>query len=103
MLLKVRFWFQPSSTLTSSNATATNSIVHQPFDANDCNDADTRISTAEAAASASALQPFVDEINELNSLSSALREVRDKKELQAYGMLQGAAYQKSDQRNQGAD
>ena len=86
-----------SSTLTSSNATATNSIVPPtPFDANDCNDADTRISTAEAAASASALQPFVDEINELNSLSAALREVRDKKELQAYGMLQGAAYQKSE-------
>ena len=86
-----------SSTLTSEDATATNSIIPPtPYDANDCTAADDRIADAEAAASASALQPFVDEINELNSLSAALRKVRDKKELQAYGMLQGAAYQKSE-------
>lgn len=86
-----------SSTLTAGSGTATITPI-SPTGAVDgvggCATLDQNISNAEATLVA-AVNANLPEINRLNNLSQALRQYRDEEELQAYGMLQGAAYERS--------
>ena len=84
-----------SSTLgTSATATVTSvSPLNPPVST--CNTSDSTISSAETALT-NAINANINELQRLNGLASSLREVRDKMELEAYGMLQGAAYEKSE-------
>jgi hypothetical protein len=84
-----------SSTLgTSATATVTSISPLNPS-ASTCNTSDSAISSAETALT-DAINANISELQRLNDLSSSLREVRDKMELEAYGMLQGASYEKSE-------
>lgn len=82
-----------SSTLTSSNSVATVTSIPPPGSETGaaCVARATTITDAESALT-SIINTNLPEINRLNDLSSALRRLRDDDELQAYGMLQGAAY-----------
>ncbi len=85
-----------ASTLGEATSTATNTTV-SPTGAVDgvgaCATLNTNITNAEAAL-ASAISTNIPEINRLNALSQALRDLRDEDELQAYGLLQGAAFER---------
>jgi len=85
-----------ASTLGEAASTATNTTT-SPTGAVDgagvCVTLQTNIDNAEAALT-SAINANLPEINRLNSISQALRELRDEDELQAYGMLQGASFEK---------
>ena len=91
-----------SSTLTSNTSNATITTI-SPTGAVDgvnngsanCADLDASITAAENALT-QAINDNLPELQRLNSLASTLREVRDKNELEAYGMLQGSAFQKSE-------
>jgi hypothetical protein len=86
-----------SSTLTGSDSTSTVTSI-SPTGLVDgvgaCNTLDQNITNSEAAL-VSAVNANLAEVNRLNDLSQALRLYRDEEELQAYGMLQGAAYERS--------
>jgi len=86
-----------SSNLTAGSGTATITPI-SPTGAVDgvggCATLDQNISNAEAALVA-AVNANLPEINRLNDLSQVLRQYRDEEELEAYGMLQGAAYERS--------
>jgi len=88
-----------SSTLTESTATATNSSVGPPGSETGaaCAARDTAITDAQTTL-ANSVNANLAEAQRLNSLSQALRSYRDEQELQAWGLLQGAAYE--DQRMQ---
>lgn len=83
-----------SSLGTDATATITTISPLNPQVAT-CNASDTDVTDAETALT-DAINDNVNEIIRLNALSSTLREVRDKKEIEAYGMLQGASFEKSE-------
>ena len=58
----------------------------------DCGASDTLISTRQTAL-ANSVTANLAEAQRLNALSQALRSYRDEEEIQAWGMLQGAAYE----------
>ena len=60
-----------------------------------CADRDAAITAADSALT-NAINGNIAEARRLNALSKSLREVRDKKELEAYGMLQGSAFEKAE-------
>ena len=60
-----------------------------------CADRDAAITAADSALT-NAINGNIAEARRLNALSKSLREVRDKKELEAYGMLQGASFEKAE-------
>jgi len=86
-----------SSTLGESTTTATFTST-SPTGAVDgvgaCATLDTNIANAQTAYT-NALNDNLTEINRLNDLSQALRRIRDDEELEAYGLLQGAAFERS--------
>ena len=85
-----------TSSSLGTNATATvTSISPLSPSASTCTTSDSTISSAETALT-DAINANITELQRLNNLSSSLREVRDKMELEAYGMLQGASYEKSE-------
>ena len=57
-----------------------------------CSTADQNITNSEAAL-VTAVNNNLAEVNRLNDLSQVLRSYRDEEEIQAWGMLQGAAYE----------
>jgi hypothetical protein len=86
-----------SSTLAGPTSTATVTSI-SPTGAVDgvgsCATIDQNITNSEAAL-VTAVNNNLAEAQRLNALSQALRSYRDEEELQAYGMLQGAAYERS--------
>lgn len=91
-----------SSSTLGTNATATITSV-SPTGATDgsntgaaqCATRDATITTNETALT-TAINANLAEARRLNALSESLRQVRDKKELEAYGMLQGSAFEKTE-------
>ncbi len=91
-----------SSSTLGTNATAT-IISVSPTGATDgsntgaaqCATRDATIVTNETALT-TAINNNLAEARRLNALSESLRQVRDKKELEAYGMLQGSAFEKTE-------
>ena len=85
-----------ASTLGDVASTATNTSI-SPTGAVDgvgeCAAFDTNITNALNALEI-AVQKNRSEIFRLNAISQVLRQLRDEEELQAYGMLQGASYEK---------
>ena len=83
-----------SSTLTEATATATNTSVGPPGSETGaaCDARNTTITNAETALTNSVTANLA-EAQRLNALSQALRSYRDEEELQAWGLLQGAAYE----------
>ena len=82
-----------SSTLTESTSVATLTSV-SPTPGADCGAADAAIATANTNF-ANAVANNLTQAQNLNALSQALREYRDEEELEAYGLLQGAAFERS--------
>ena len=84
-----------SSTLATSQQSATVTSI-SPTGLVDgvgaCNTLNQNITNSEAELVA-AVNANIAEVNRLNDLSQALRSYRDEEELQAWGMLQGAAYE----------
>ena len=80
-----------SSTLTESTSTATNTSA-SPTPGADCAATDANI-TAKETALTNSVTANLAEAQRLNALSQALRTYRDEEELQAWGLLQGAAYE----------
>ena len=80
-----------SSTLTESTSTATNTSA-SPTPGADCAATDANI-TAKETALTNSVTANLAEAQRLNALSQALRSYRDEEELQAWGLLQGAAYE----------
>ena len=80
---------EPASTATNTTTSPTGVVDG----AGVCVTLQTNITNAEAAL-VSAINTNLPEINRLNSISQALRELRDEDELEAYGMLQGAAFER---------
>ena len=80
-----------SSTLTEEQATATNTPV-SPGPQTDCAGKDAAIATANTNLT-NAVNANLAEAQNLNALSQALRAYRDEEEIQAWGMLQAAAYE----------
>ena len=76
----------------TTNATFTSTPPPGSDDATACAARQTDI-TNKINAHAAMKSANMAEINRLNSLSQALRSYRDEEELQAWGMLQGAAYE----------
>ena len=91
-----------SSSTLGTNATATITSV-SPTGATDgsntgaaqCATRDATITTNETALT-TAINANLAEAQRFNALSESLRQVRDKKELEAYGMLQGSAFEKTE-------
>ena len=91
-----------SSSTLGTNATATITSV-SPTGAVDgvnngsanCADRDATI-TANETALTNAINATLQKHKDSTSLAKSLREVRDKKELEAYGMLQGSAFEKTE-------
>ena len=77
---------QQSATVTSISPTGVVDGVGS------CNTLDQNITNSEAAL-VTAVNNNLAEVNRLNDLSQALRSYRDEEEIQAWGMLQGAAYE----------
>ena len=82
-----------SSTLTEETSVATLTSV-SPTPGADCGAADAAIATANTNF-ANAVANNLTQAQNLNALSQALREYRDEEELEAYGLLQGAAFERS--------
>jgi len=86
-----------SSTLTAGSGTATITPI-SPTGAVDgvgaCATVDQNITNSEAAL-VTAVNNNLAEAQRLNALSQALRSYRDDEEIEAYGMLQSAAYERS--------
>ena len=82
-----------SSTLTESTSVATLTPV-SPTPGADCAASDASIATANTNF-ANAVTDNLTKAQNLNALSQALREFRDEEELEAYGLLQGAAFERS--------
>ena len=80
-----------SSTLTENTSVATLTSV-SPTPGADCSASDANI-TAKETALTNAVNANIAEARRLNALSQALRVYRDEEEMQAWGMLQGAAYE----------
>jgi hypothetical protein len=80
-----------SSTLAGPQSTATVTSI-SPGPQSDCPGRDALI-TANEAALVTAVDNNITEINRLNDLSQVLREYRDEEELEAWGLLQSAAYE----------
>lgn len=80
---------------TSAVATVTSTSPTGAVDGvGGCATLDQNIANAEAALVA-AVNANLPEINRLNDLSQVLRQYRNEEELEAYGMLQGASYERS--------
>ena len=80
-----------SSTLTENTSVATLTSV-SPTPGADCSASDANI-TAKQTALTNAVNANIAEARRLNALSQALRAYRDEEEMEAWGMLQGAAYE----------
>tara|TARA_B100000900_G_scaffold199344_1_gene169047 strand:+ start:1337 stop:2887 length:1551 start_codon:yes stop_codon:yes gene_type:complete len=83
-----------SSTLTEVTATATNTSV-SPGPQADCPGKDAAITTANTNLT-NAVNANLAEAQRLNDLSQALRAYRDDEEIEAWGILQSAAFEKQD-------
>jgi hypothetical protein len=83
-----------SSTLTEEQSVATNTPV-SPGPQLDCPGRDTAITTANTNL-ANAVSANLSEAQTLNDLSQALRAYRDDEEIEAWGILQSAAFEKQE-------
>jgi len=90
-----------SSTLTEATATATNTPV-SPGPQTDCAGKDAAIATANTNLT-NAVNANLAEAQRLNDLSQALRAYRDDEEIEAWGILQSAAFEKQEADNARTD
>lgn len=83
------------TTATITSVSPTGATDGSNTGAAQCATRDATITTKQIALTA-AINNNLAEVQRLNALSESLRQVRDKKELEAYGMLQGSAFEKTE-------
>ena len=84
-----------SATATITSVSPTGAVDGVNNGSANCADRDATI-TANETALTNAINTNLAEARRFNALAKSLREVRDKKELEAYGMLQGSAFEKTE-------